>query len=167
MAMSLRLWLLLLRSRLRRVDPAQEIAAKESARRAADLAEQIMARESAALYEDGLGGLLDDRLMLSIEMQFLWGVFHELVQEYPHLPTNGFVRIKLHLIRYLMDARGYSFEHARDEANVIDGLYNEANEYFDTISSYGKDAFHNPAPGHLSAIVLSVCALDEQQQSEA
>ncbi|MBL8643488.1 MAG: hypothetical protein JNK21_06115 [Rhodospirillaceae bacterium] len=79
-------------------------------------------------------------VFLSMEMQFLWGYFFMHVQEFD-LPTNGFNRIKLHLIDWLMNERGYSFESARDNANEIEDLYNAADPLFESISALGKEAF--------------------------
>jgi hypothetical protein len=79
-------------------------------------------------------------LFMSMEMQFLWGYFFMHVQEFK-LPTNGFDRIKLHLIDWLIHGRGYSFESARDNVNDIDGLYNAADPLFESISTLGKEAF--------------------------
>jgi len=80
------------------------------------------------------------KVFLSMEMQFLWGYFFMHVQEFD-LPTNGYDRIKLHLIDWLMNERGYSFEGARDNANEIEDLYNSADPLFESISALGKEAF--------------------------
>lgn len=80
------------------------------------------------------------KVFLSMEMQFLWGYFFMHVQEFD-LPTNGYDRIKLHLIDWLINERGYSFEGARDNANDIESLYNEADPVFESISALGKEAF--------------------------
>ena len=90
MTRNLRLWALYLKSRLWRGNPAHKAAAEEETARARDLAQQIMERETAALDVEGIRSFVDNQAMLSIELQFLWGVFRELVQEYPDLPTNGF-----------------------------------------------------------------------------
>ena len=104
----LRLLALSFRSKLRRINPAHKAAAEDELARARDFAQQIMERERAVFNAEGLGELFDDTTMLSIELQFLWGAFHELVQEYPILTTNGFDRIKAHLILRLMNVHGYS-----------------------------------------------------------
>lgn len=156
---SLRLWALYFRSKLRRGNPVHKAAAEEETARARDLAQQIMERERAALDAEGVGDLCDDKIMLSIELQFLWGVFRELVQEYPDLPTNGFDRVKLHLIMRLMDAHGYSFETARDEAISVEELYNEADELFDQLASLGQKTFHDSCPGRLLAVVKTLHGL--------
>ena len=143
----LRLWVLYIRSKLRRSNPAHTVAAEEESVRARYLAQQIMEREKAVLYAEGIG--LNDKLMLSIELQFLWGVFRELVQEYPDLPTNGLDRVKLHLIMRLVDVHGYSFEAARDEAIGVGEQYNKADGIFDALASFGQKAFHDGHPGHL------------------
>lgn len=152
MFMSLRLWALYFRSKLRRGNPAHKAAAEEETARARDLAQQIMERERAALDAEGVGNLFDDEIMLDIELQFLWGVFRELVQEYPGLPTNGFDRVKLHLIMRLMDAHGYSFEAARDEAISVEGLYNKADELFDALAGLGQKTFHDGQSGRLLTV---------------
>lgn len=115
-----------------------------------------MSGERMALETQGLANLFKDELMLSIELQFLWGVFHEFVREYPCLPANSFVRIQIHLIQRLMNVHGYCFEAARDEAIAIDGLYNKGDELFDAVSDLGKEAFHNPQNRYLPVVVKSL-----------
>lgn len=152
----LHLWALLLKSKLSPTNKKYEAIATEARQRAADLAERIMAGEMAALDTEGLADLFNDKMMLSIELQFLWGIFHEFVQEYRNLPTNGFDRIKLHLIERLMDTHGYSFDAARDEANLLEDLYNKADEIFDAVSQCGKEAFHDARPGQLAVVVKTL-----------
>ena len=153
MGADVRLWALLLTSRLRRGNKRYEAVAEEATARAADLAERVMAQERKALDTEGLADLIDDRTMLSIELQFLWGLFHEFVQEYPELPTSGFDRIKLHLIGRLVHAHSYSLWAARDEANAVEDLYNKADELFEAISGLGKQAYRDARPGHLCTVV--------------
>lgn len=143
----LRLWVSYFWSKLRRGNPAHKAAAEEETARARDLAQEIMEREKALLDAEGMD--VNDKVMLSIELQFLWGVFRELVQEYPDLPTHGLDRVKLHLIMRLVDAHGYSFEAARNEAISVGNLYNEADTLFDALASLGQKAFHDGRPGHL------------------
>ncbi len=57
--------------------------------------------ELAAFAEE----VVEREMLHSIEIQFLWGFFFMHVQEFA-LPTNGFDRIKLHLIDWLMTMRG-------------------------------------------------------------
>lgn len=156
MAINLHLWSLLLKSWFRPVDKRLEAIAREAMQRAAYLGERIMRSEMTMLEADGLAHLFSEEMMRSIEFQFLWGVFHEFVQEYPDLPTNGFDRIKLHLISRLMDAHGQSFEAARHYANSVERLYNEADELFDAMADAGKNAYRDGRPGRLSAIVRAL-----------
>ena len=76
--------------------------------------------------------------MLSIEMQLLWGVFHEFVQEYPEMPTNGFERIQIHLMERLMRVHSYSLQDARDFVISVHNLYNENEGLFATTSELGS-----------------------------
>lgn len=152
----LHLWAQFLKTKLKPTDKKYRAIAEEATQRASDLAERIMADERAALDIEGLADLFNDKMMLSIELQFLWGIFHEFVQEYRDLPTNGFDRIKLHLIQRLMDSHGYSFEAARDEAISVEDLYNKADEIFDAVSRCGKEAFHDARPGRLAVVVKAL-----------
>jgi len=152
----MRLWFLLLKSKLNPANKKYEAIAEEARNRGNDLAEKIMSGERMALEDQGLATLFEDKTMLSIELQFLWGVFHELVQEYPSLPVDGFDRIKLHIIERLMNTYGYTFEAARDEAITLAGLYNKADELFDAISDLGKIKFHSPQSCYLPIVVKSL-----------
>ena len=156
---SLRIWSLYFRSKLRRVDPERRRAVEEEFARAKDLAEQIMDREWALFGEECVG-YLAKKLLIDAELPFLWGVFCELVQEYPNHTINGFDRVQAHLLIRLMDAHGYSFEAARDKASNVNDRYNQAEELFDELASLGQKTFHDGRPGRLQAFVTTLNELE-------
>ena len=152
----LRLWIAYAKSKLRPRDQQYAALAEETIQRGAALGDYIMENERAALIAEGLDGLFDATAMLGIELQFLWGVFHEFVQEYRQLPTNGFDRIKLHLIEHLIRVHGYTLEHARDEVKCLEGMYNEGDNLFEAISKLGIATYHDNKPGRLCVVVKTL-----------
>lgn len=124
--------------------------ASEAMRHAADVAPRIMNEERHVLRTNKLDDLFNDRTMLSIELQFLWGVFREVASKYPELPTDWYDRVKIHLIHYLVNSREFSFDDARDAANSIDHLWNEDDKLFAAIADLGKQAYLGDQPGGLS-----------------
>jgi hypothetical protein len=84
----------------------------------------------------------------SFDLQFLWGFFFEHVQRYD-LRTNGFDRIKIHLIDWLVNYRDYKFEDAISEANSIEDQYNEDGFNFLYVSEGGKRAYTEVEPSFL------------------
>jgi hypothetical protein len=166
MIRTVRLWALILQSRLKPASKRYEALARERTQRASDLAAGIMAREWAALEDDGIAQLLNDETMHSITLPFLWGIFQELALEYPELRANALDRTKVHFIRHLMTVHGYSRDGARNEANGVEDRCNRANVFFDVIADCGKNAFHGRKAGGLSHVVQSlVQSLDESGMS--
>jgi len=161
-----RLWALILYSRLKPANKRYVALARECAQRASDLAAGIMARERAALEDDGTEHLLNDETMHSITLPFLWGIFHELALEYPEFHANALDRTKVHLIQHLMTVHGYSLDRARNEANGVEDRCNKADVLFDVIEDCGKEAFHGRKAGGLSHVVQSlVQSFDEAGMS--
>ena len=70
-----------------------------------------------------------DAIFTSFELQFLWGFFFAHVQTY-NAPTNGFDRIKLHLIDWVTQL---------EEAGIG---FKSLQESIDTTTSSGKLVFH-------------------------
>ena len=91
-------------------------------------------------------------LLLSFEFQFLWGGLHEFVQTKP-LPTNGYDRILLHLVDWLVNERGYGFEEARQHALDTQALFNRADPLFDLIAESGKAFFHTRDTTYFSLVL--------------
>ena len=103
----------------------------------------LVTKQRAALEaaRDTLGLTVHDVPIVSIEVQFLWGVYYELVADGPTLPTNGYDRIVLHIISYLMDEKRASLEQAREIALGVQGLFNEEDRLFDIIQQGGRRAY--------------------------
>lgn len=144
------LWFLILKSSLNPSNKRHELMAGEAMHHAADVAARIMSQERHVLRANKLDDLFTDQTMLSIELQFLWGVFREVASKYPELPTDWYNRTKIHLIHYLVNSREFSFDDARDAANSIDPLWNEDDKLFAAISDLGKQAYWGDQPGGLS-----------------
>jgi len=103
------------------------------------------------------------KLVLSFELQFLWGFFHEFVQT-EEFPTNGYDRIKLHLLHRLVRVHGYELKEATAEANAVEDLFNEDDPLFREISRLGMLSFHAPVD---EAMVLILRAIDETGWKDA
>lgn len=147
---SLGLRFALLKSMIKtRNQPEQKALAEEAMMRGMELAKKALdfehggvmaaALEDPSAFADEEGAL--EQGLLYVERQFLWGLFHEFVHEYP-TPVNSYDRIKLQLINWLMTARGHSLERARDEANAVEDLFNRDDKMFGIISQFGKDAYY-------------------------
>lgn len=95
------LWMLYFRSKLNPKKSEDKAAAREYLQRSVALTQRVMDAEFDVLQREAPVDVLDKDLMLSIELQFLWGFFHEFVHEYPNFPTSGYDRAKLHLIERL------------------------------------------------------------------
>lgn len=151
--MKFRTWYTYLRSRLSRRNRQLEPVASEAVDRGKAMAREMMEREYTLLGVKELVGP-EEGALLTAEMWFLWGVFHEFVQEYPDLPTNGFDRIKLHLAAHLQDTRQIALEEAIDAANAVEATFNRANPLFDAVAAVGKEAFHDETPGYFAQAVV-------------
>jgi len=141
-----------------------EARAKESIERGRERAIGILDTQAAGLafrctQDPELGELLEEvvrrNMLLGMKMQFLWGFFFMHVQEFD-LPTNGFDRIKLHLIDWLINEQGYGFEIARDNANDVEDQYNGADPVFDSISALGKEAYAKHGDHYFFVMLSSV-----------
>lgn len=84
---------------------------------------------------------LGQDFVLQIELQFLWGFFHEYVKT-RRFPTNGFDRISLHLIHHLIHFQNLTLDDSRQRVSEIDRAYNSADRLFEAISELGKRRFH-------------------------
>jgi hypothetical protein len=82
-------------------------------------------------------------MLLSFELQFLWGFFHEYVQT-TNLPVNGYDRIKLHLVERLIDDHGYDIKRATAEANSVEDLFNSGEPLFTAIAELGQRSHTAP-----------------------
>lgn len=49
-----------------------------------------------------LGYRMNDRFLFELQLPFLWGLFHEAVADAPKLPTNGYDKITILMMTYLM-----------------------------------------------------------------
>jgi hypothetical protein len=121
------------------------------------VARDLVGRNHAALDAawDTLGFRFRNDLLLSLELQFLWGVFCELVRKGPSFPTNGYDRVVLHLIYYLQREHGFPFEYAKRMVLSVQGLYNSADEVFDAVAGRGRTAYRDGGDHHFADIVLA------------
>ncbi|MDV2966016.1 hypothetical protein RZ532_08525 [Nitratireductor aquimarinus] len=160
-----------MRSLFKKHSSAEKFAlqyASDYSRKASEIADEIISESKAHLlaecYRDTeLSKFISDKgelFILSIEIQFLWGLFHEYVASNP-MPLNGFDRITLHLTNWLIEKHGYSFPQARDEAVATQNLYNLDDGLFTSISDCGKQAFRD---GTTDKLTLIVCAMRDSQQ---
>ncbi|MDP3262451.1 MAG: hypothetical protein U1E06_07880 [Tabrizicola sp.] len=117
---------------------------------AAIMAESIKSSDVARYVSAG-----GTSILLSFELQFLWGVFHEFVQTKP-LPTNGYDRILLHTIDWLVNERGYGFEEARHRVLATQSLFNEADPLFDLIAQSGKAFYHQRDTSQFSLALTQI-----------
>jgi hypothetical protein len=134
--------------------PEQMASAEEAITRGMELAKKALDFERggvmAAALEDpfafGDDEVALEKGLLYVERQFLWGLFHEFVHEYP-TSVNSYDRIKVLLIHWLVTTRERSLERARDEANAVEDLFNRDDKLFGIVSEYGKDAYHGSHSG--------------------
>jgi hypothetical protein len=122
------------------------------------VAGDIAERQRIALERawDTLGFRFTEEVVLSLEIQFLWGVFREVIRNAPALPTNGHERIRLHLMAFLMKARGKTMESAGLHARGAQALLDEADILFGAIEQKGRLAYRDGGDQHLVDIVLAV-----------
>lgn len=149
--------------RRRIADPFVERMADEAMRTGQELADQMVARQKRALSEANLGFAFSDELILSIELQFLWGFFHEHVIRFD-LPTNGFDRIKLHLLGYMIQTHQFSLARARNETNAIEQLFNADDVIFNAISKLGGKAY--PDLGDMAFVAVVQALRDSRTVHE-
>lgn len=121
-------------------------------------ARDLLGRQRAALDGawDTLGFRLTDEIMRWIKVQFLWGVFYEVVADGPDFPTNGYDRLLLHVIDFLMKERGLTLEDARDTALRLQRMFNEADCLFDAIEQRGRLAYRHGSDQHFIEIALAL-----------
>lgn len=136
----------------------QAALAEECLARGLALAAEALDREYGAVLastlEDG-GASFDEDAVLYVEKQYLGGLFHELVQEYP-TPVNSYDRIKVLIIYYLTKVRGRSFEQARDEANSVEDLFNRDDHLFGIISDFGKAAYRGDHSNGVATVLQAL-----------
>jgi hypothetical protein len=122
------------------------------------IARDLVTRQRMALNAawDTLGFRFKEDMIFSIELQFLWGVFYEVVANGPTFPTNGYDRILLHIISYLTREHDKTLEQARDHALGVQALFNEADSLFDAIEQRGRLAYKNGGDRHFIDIVLAL-----------
>lgn len=78
------------------------------------------------------------------------------------LPTNGFDRIKLHLLHRLISVHGYDVADAASETNAVEDLYNSADPLFEAEAALGKESFTAPVD---AAMVIAFRVLADQNSN--
>jgi hypothetical protein len=133
-------------------------AAEASVQRGLIVARDLVGRNRAAvdLAWDTLGFRFQEDMLLSLELQFLWGIFCELVSDGPSFPTNGYDRVLSLLMFYLHEERGFPLDYARVMALGTQKLFNSADELFDGIAKHGRAAYRNGGDQHFVNIVLAL-----------
>lgn len=132
----------------------------------AQKADEIMEKNKAEMLaqcfaEPDLADTLSaqsEGFILSIEIQFLWGFFHEYVQTYK-APANGYDRILIHLIERLTGVHGFKFSDAVEFVHNIQDLYNKDDPFFSDISDLGKLAYHDGGDHYYTYIIKLIQAL--------
>lgn len=117
----------------------------EGHRIACELVDNIFGRYMATyLIQPELAQDLVDAgeaVLRRIEIMLVWGVFHEHVQKVP-TPVNGYDRISVQVIYYLVHTRNSSFSEARDAALDMQDLFNTDDKVFMDVSRLGMAAYH-------------------------
>ncbi|MGY4629111.1 hypothetical protein [Bradyrhizobium sp. USDA 4486] len=133
-------------------------AAASASRYALVTARDLVGRQRAALDGawDAMGFRLDEEVVLSMELQFLWGVFHEVIANGPDLPTNGYDRILLCIMLFLHEERGMSLDRARLFAMSAQTMFNQEDEVFEAIAHRGRLAFRHGSDQHYVEIVMAL-----------
>lgn len=133
-------------------------AARADVQQGLVVAHDLVSRQRAALDDawDTLSFRFTEAMIFSIELQFLWGVFHEVVANGPNFPTNGYDRILLHIISFLTRERRMTLEEARDHALGVQSLFNEADSLFDAVEQRGRLAYRHGGDRHFIDIVLAL-----------
>ncbi|HZP09749.1 hypothetical protein [Methyloceanibacter sp.] len=160
---SLGLRFALLKSRIKNgKQPEQMALAEEAITRGMELAKKALDLElggvMAAAFENPSAFADEEGLeqgLLYVERQFLWGLFHEFVHEYP-TPVNSYDRIKVLLINWLMKTRERSLEQARDEANAVEDLFNRDDTLFGIVSQFGKDAYYGKHSNGIAKVLKAL-----------
>ncbi|MCC8951113.1 hypothetical protein H8A97_40195 [Bradyrhizobium sp. Arg62] len=118
----------------------------------------MVARQYDALNStwETLGFRFIDETLRWIELQFLWGIFHEAIANGPTFPTNGYDRIVLCLIDFLINERGLDMPDAKATALQINKMFNEADCLFDSIEARGRSAYRTGSHRHFVDIVLAL-----------
>lgn len=124
-------------------------AAREEQDKALSLARNIVNQQRAALESvwDSLGYRFKEEMIFSLELQFLWGIFYKVVANGPAFPTNGFDRLVMHIIYFLVAERRKTFDEARDLALSIQDLYNADDPVFEAIQGMGQVAYERAIDG--------------------
>jgi hypothetical protein len=78
--------------------------------------------------------------LLSFELHFLWGYFyaHSATEAFP---TNGYDRIQILIVNWLVTRREYSLEDALSEVKALHRAFNRADPLHDAISEAGRLAY--------------------------
>lgn len=97
------------------------------------------------------------KLVLSIELQVLWGLFSEHEKGFD-APTNGYDRVMLSLIGWMCERYDYSWADALNEVKKAEYLYNNANPLFDVLAMEGRKAYRSP---RADIFVRAIAALNE------
>ena len=103
-----------------------------------DLAIQLSASDELSAY---LNLAVQERLLLSLEMQYLWGVFSQSASSASFdVPEDDLTMA--HLIDWLVVHQGMNIEEAIGEASDIRGLLEENDPLFMAIAKRGSNAFN-------------------------
>jgi len=151
-------WLRSLTPRSRALKERYGAAADRLHTEALHVAADALAREMDGLEElwPQLGYRLNDQVLLQIELPFLWGIFHEAVANSPSLPTNGYDRVTILVIAYLMKHRGMSLDKARAQALEADTRYQQAEPLFEVLQERGRRVYRDRSVGHLADAVVAL-----------
>ena len=79
-------------------------------------------------------------ILLSLELQYLFGYFEEYSKGYKY-PTTPEDRTLVHIIDWLMHYRKYDLDDARGEVFSLRELKNEGDTLFESIAKRGREAY--------------------------
>ncbi|HEU0147963.1 MAG TPA: hypothetical protein VFR21_13955 [Bradyrhizobium sp.] len=133
-------------------------AAAEEVARGRTIGSEVVGRQRAALDAawGAMGFRFNERMVYGIEVQFLWGLYSEMVADGPPLPTNGYDRVMLHMIGYLVAERRIPLSQARGEVSAVQDFYNEDNQLFGAIEKRGRQAYRDGSDQHFVDIVWAL-----------
>src|SRR3546814_792885 len=140
--------------RAKRDDPLKGVA-REAFERARETAHRLIGQERTALEARCFDFALSDNTMLSLEAQYLFGVFLELAEDYD-LPAGLVDRAELHLTDHLVSTRDMDPEMARAYAHGIEDLYRDDDASCRALVEHGRNAYRSGEIGRLGEIVKAL-----------
>ena len=123
---------------------SESVAQRKSAFRQVQLgayiARALLVEDRTAFERLRLEQSAEGAAAAELETQFLWGAFSELVERSPPLPAPASERVKLQLIRFLTQQRGFPAKQAIAMAQAVEVLRDVADPSFERAQASGREA---------------------------